>query len=92
MPPRLFDPDEELAFRFTAAEANTLLAIVDTTTGFPHRVTHPLWAKILTQANAGSAIAQPPARVEPPLGDGMVMPEIAPDIAGPPAPARRRNP
>ena len=79
---RMFDPDEEITFRFTAAEINTVMAILDTTTGFPHRITHPLMVKIEMQA---ASAAPRPMNPMPVMSDGGFTPPPEDN----PAPPRR---
>lgn len=68
--PRVYAPDEEIPFHFTAGEINAIIASVETTLGLPLRVTAPLREKILTQLNAQ------------PLADGLdAQPEPVREIA-----------
>lgn len=68
MPHVVYGPDEEIPFLFTGNEINIILAMVETTIGFPLRVTMPLKAKIEAQIKA-----QPPAL---PGGDGYDEPVV----------------
>lgn len=78
--PRVFAPDEELPFHFTVAEVNTLIGLIENTTGFPLRVTAPLREKILTQVNA------------PPTADADGLDKQAPASALQPPPAVELGP
>lgn len=60
MAPRVFAPDEEIPFHFTAGEINTIIAMIENTIGYPLRVTLPLREKISAQINE-----------QPAAGDGI---------------------
>lgn len=55
--PRVFAPDEEIPFHFTAGEINAIIAAIETTLGLSLRVTAPLREKILKQLEAPLAAA-----------------------------------
>lgn len=80
--PRVYAPDEEIPFHFTATEINAVIAAVETTLGLPLRVTAPLREKILNQLNLSPQ----------PDGDGLDAGQRAEAGIGPlPVPSNRAS-